>query len=600
MRLNKELSPEQRQSLFRPLVSSWLDLSLSPDPHSPDVVPDSGLKVPHVEKTGNKDAIHFHDYNRALAAGAAVDHLLDGAGIEERKEMLAFIKQEMRKRDGQAQEFVDRNTQLAGRLKPPTLNELLDEKKRPLAEVGSPGYNALQTWISRNSERYFDPAETLGPELTGVSEFYNPNKKTPKSVTRVMDLLQSQPTGDQPLTETFGQGEKTSKASMVFAGGGGKGLVYTHQLKHLSAQLSASKDGKFEIDEFVGTSAGAITAGLLAAGFSPKELDVVMKEIDFSSFYSDYFGKQGGIDPTARGLNRSGIFSMRSMYETLSGLLSSKLGVEGRPVTFADLKPDLKIVTRLTTTDLPEGSELTEQTGPDGKFVFSKENTPHMDVAAALIASSAIPAFFDPPQMMVSGADGEPRRMQFTDGGILDNFAVSETSKAEKSVLAIIPNPSAGVLTTDFMPPAEELEKAFAMGDQLMQGKIASSLVPSYHRLRDNLDMGRIVFGNYLVGNLDEAADITFQGQSRSDTRAIYEHIAAPSHVAGAGLFPTETLVEDMMNKILTGKPDLVAGIAGRMGGRGVKESEVDGPEEVILSTLRGALSSPKEAFQTA
>ena len=112
--------------------------------------------------------------------------------------------------------------------------------------------------------------------------------------------------------------------------------------------------------------------------------------------------------------------------------------------------------------------------------------------------------------------------------------------------------------------------------------------------------MGRIVFGNYLVGNLDEAADITFQGQSRSDTRAIYEHIAAPSHVAGAGLFPTETLVEDMMNKILTGKPDLVAGIAGRMGGRGVKESEVDGPEEVILSTLRGALSSPKEAFQTA
>ena len=228
MRLMKESTPEQRQSLFRPLVTSWLDLSLSEDQASAALIPDGTLDLPYNKTHTPLQSIETQPYNRGMAAGLAIDHLLDGAGIDERKQMISFIHSEIRNRDDKAQSFVDKNKTLGGVRTLPTPVQILDKDRNAETDgSGLEAYKALQTWIDESSERYFDPSELLSPELSGVSEFYSPDQKVPESVDKVMKLMEAQPPGGTPLTETFGQGEKTTKSSLVFAGGGGKGMVYT-------------------------------------------------------------------------------------------------------------------------------------------------------------------------------------------------------------------------------------------------------------------------------------------------------------------------------------------------------------------------------------
>src|SRR3954447_23721463 len=66
-------------------------------------------------------------------------------------------------------------------------------------------------------------------------------------------------------------------ADLVFEGGGVKGIG-------LAGAFAALSDRHWAPKSVAGTSAGAITAALVAAGFSSDELDVILREIPFDKF----------------------------------------------------------------------------------------------------------------------------------------------------------------------------------------------------------------------------------------------------------------------------------------------------------------------------
>ena len=106
---------------------------------------------------------------------------------------------------------------------------------------------------------------------------------------------------------------------------------------------------------------------------SPDELAAVLGELDFKKFYADYLWLGGGVDPEVRGIDRSGMFTVRQMYRNISELISRKVNVSGRPVLFRDLPFNLKVTSTMANSDLP----------PDLKDKFNVDDDGLVDLARA-------------------------------------------------------------------------------------------------------------------------------------------------------------------------------------------------------------------------
>jgi NTE family protein len=71
-------------------------------------------------------------------------------------------------------------------------------------------------------------------------------------------------------------------ADLVFEGGGVKGIG-------LAGAFAALEQNGFTHKSVAGTSAGAITAALVAAGYSSAELDKIILKLPFASFKDESF-----------------------------------------------------------------------------------------------------------------------------------------------------------------------------------------------------------------------------------------------------------------------------------------------------------------------
>ncbi|XXF77701.1 patatin-like phospholipase family protein [Myxococcaceae bacterium GXIMD 01537] len=188
---------------------------------------------------------------------------------------------------------------------------------------------------------------------------------------------------------------------MSLEGGGGKGKRY-------AAMLSEMYDVGVVPTSFSGASAGAIAASVAAAGATPQQLSDLAKDPRLSKLYDLDLSPDDG-----------GLLNGNAAFELIDSKLREITGITDRPVTFADLKVPLQIVA---------AKAYDSAVGPDGYksakdrvFVFSQETTPDTPVALAVRASMAIPAVFDPVQM-VDPTTG--RTMHLVDGGALDNLPI--------------------------------------------------------------------------------------------------------------------------------------------------------------------------------
>ena len=205
----------------------------------------------------------------------------------------------------------------------------------------------------------------------------------------------------------------TSRADLVFEGGGVKGIG-------LAGALATLEEREHVPQNIAGTSAGAITAALLAAGYTAAELREIIVSLDYREFQDRAWeDKLPLLERSLSMLLDLGLYEGDRFLEWIRERLEAK-GVH----TFADLVHDeladdpryrsrLQVIASDVTTHellvLPrDATKLGVE--PDA-----------LDVALAVRMSMSIPVFFEPVRFE-NPKTGEVHVI--VDGGMLSNFPV--------------------------------------------------------------------------------------------------------------------------------------------------------------------------------
>lgn len=200
---------------------------------------------------------------------------------------------------------------------------------------------------------------------------------------------------------------------LVFEGGGVKGIG-------LAGALATLEEHGYEPQNVAGTSAGAITAALLASGYSPAELREIVMTLDYRSFQDE--GWEDRVPLIARSLS---LLLDLGLYEGDAFLSWLRERLEAKGVrTFADLvhsafaddprfRSRLQVIASDVTTH-----ELLVLPRDARKLGIAPDD---LDVALAVRMSMSIPVFFEP----VKWENPETGRTHvIVDGGMLSNFPV--------------------------------------------------------------------------------------------------------------------------------------------------------------------------------
>ncbi|MGM0864574.1 MAG: patatin-like phospholipase family protein [Bacillota bacterium] len=186
----------------------------------------------------------------------------------------------------------------------------------------------------------------------------------------------------------------------VFSGGGIRGLA-------LIGAYQALEEKGYKFKRLAGTSAGAVIAAFIAAGYSSRELLKIMDDIEFSKLMDSNAIISLPIIKWFRVYYRLGLYK----GVALESWVEEKLKARGI-YTFADLPPHSL---RVIASDLSNGRLLVL---PDDleKYGIAKETFP---VARAIRMSASLPYFFEP--VKLRSLEG----ISFmVDGGVLSNFPI--------------------------------------------------------------------------------------------------------------------------------------------------------------------------------
>lgn len=172
----------------------------------------------------------------------------------------------------------------------------------------------------------------------------------------------------------------TRRCLGVFQGGGARGVAY-------AGALAAFRRNGMWFDGVAGASAGAITAALVAAGYLPPEITRNMLTLltAAGSHHSplDRFALLPGR------LQRLRRYDSLQLQQLINELLCRKLadrGITTSSATFADLFRATDIECTIVALNVTVGQPA----------IFNHHWTPTAGVAAAVVASSAIPVAFSP------------------------------------------------------------------------------------------------------------------------------------------------------------------------------------------------------------
>jgi NTE family protein len=256
---------------------------------------------------------------------------------------------------------------------------------------------------------------------------------------------------------------EAGRADGVFEGGGVKGLAFVGALAAAEEEL-----GIHEWVNVAGTSAGAIVAALLVAGFTPAQLRDYVGGIDYNRF-ADY-GPGGKILGGLRNaLRRRGLVRGEYLKKWLSARLAeSPLG--DADATFADVRredlpPGLstdEIETvgyrlRVIASDVSEGRMLVL---PHDIALYEDENgrplrPEDLRIVDAVRMSMSFPFFFDP---VVLRKDG--REHLIVDGGLLSNYPIwlfDSPKPVKRHTWGFRLHPGVG----DYIPPYQAIKRPF-------------------------------------------------------------------------------------------------------------------------------------------
>lgn len=187
--------------------------------------------------------------------------------------------------------------------------------------------------------------------------------------------------------------------NLVFEGGGVKGAAYGGALEELEERGILN-----DITRVAGTSAGAITAVLLAVGYSPEELTDIIANTNFGDFADS--SDEWFID-AERILTSYGFCKGDYFRKWIGNLIKRKHGRKN--LKFNELSK-LKNSRELYLV----ATNLSEQTAE----IFSHEHTPDVEIRDAARMSMGIPLYFE---CVLYGKDREI----MVDGGVTCNYPLN-------------------------------------------------------------------------------------------------------------------------------------------------------------------------------
>jgi predicted acylesterase/phospholipase RssA len=195
------------------------------------------------------------------------------------------------------------------------------------------------------------------------------------------------------------------KANAVFEGGGMRAIGIVGALTYLDTQ-------NYEWQHIAGTSAGAIIAALLAAGYTPKELKNILAEMNFKDFLD-----KGGIHrlpllgKALSFLLDKGIYSGDYFEQWIGNLLSSK-GI----YKFKDVMVNGKSKLKMIASDITRRRILVL---PDDLPQYGV-NPMDFSIVKAIRMSISIPFYFKPVQFQNSYG-----LSYIVDGAVCCNFPIN-------------------------------------------------------------------------------------------------------------------------------------------------------------------------------
>lgn len=233
-----------------------------------------------------------------------------------------------------------------------------------------------------------------------------------KDLERLRQAGQVRVLGEAEIAERLQGVSIPKRADAVFEGGGVKGIAFAGATA-VAEQLGVNWAC------LAGTSAGAITASLLAAGYTGKELiPTLTEEMDFKAFMDEglldkvpLFGK------LASAMFEKGIYEGDYFEEWMEEKLADK-GV----ATFGDLKDaEGKYRLKVIASDVTQRRMMIL---PDDLPAYGRDPD-SFPVARAARMSMSIPYFFEPVELDIRNPGKRGRRKCYVvDGGMLSNYPV--------------------------------------------------------------------------------------------------------------------------------------------------------------------------------
>lgn len=207
--------------------------------------------------------------------------------------------------------------------------------------------------------------------------------------------------------------EQAQKADAVFEGGGVKGIG-------LVGAVAVTEEKGFEFENVAGTSAGAIVAALIAAGYKADKLKQIIENLDYSEFKDKGLIDKIPVIGFALSLGfEKGIYEGEFFENWLRNLL---VKAPNKPInTFSDLKteygdPRYRYKLHVIAADIFRGRMLVLPRD----IVDYGIDPDDLEVAKAVRMSMSIPFFFEP----VILKDKSDRDCYIVDGGVLSNYPV--------------------------------------------------------------------------------------------------------------------------------------------------------------------------------
>jgi NTE family protein len=206
--------------------------------------------------------------------------------------------------------------------------------------------------------------------------------------------------------------DKSLKCDAVFEGGGVKGIG-------LVGAVAVTEARGYDFVNVAGTSAGAIIAALVAAGYRADELRAIMAELDYEKFKDPGWVDRIPVLGKAISLGfEKGIYEGEYFETWMRQHLAKKGKRTFRDLVMEEFKDSTsyRYKLRVVASDLSRGKMLVL---PQDIKDFGIEPD-DLDIARAVRMSMSIPFFFEPVTMTLPNTE----QAYIVDGGVLSNFPI--------------------------------------------------------------------------------------------------------------------------------------------------------------------------------